>query len=519
MGSAYPTIAADALARFYRMLGAHPIFITGCDEHGEKIAAAAAAEKGPDCSLNDIQRFCDRVAGQFDELWRKLDIRYDRFVRTTDPRHEKIVKQFMERVWDNGDIYKSVYDGLYCTGCEEYKDPKDLLEGNICPSHRTHCANRKEENYFFALSKYQDRLETFLEDNPSFVLPQERRNEVLGWVKSGIRDFSVSRANNPWGIAVPRDTSQTIYVWFDALLGYVSALLEGLDEPDLDTALQHGWPADVHIIGKDILRFHAVYWPAMLMSAGLPLPRRVIGHGFITKDGLKMGKSLGNTVDPSELVDTYGADAVRYYFLRAVDFGRDGDFSEQRFVDIVNADLANSLGNLLNRSLNLLKKNCNSTLPVSSSELGTESSDNEERLLRETAVKAMEDAYQHYEQLNFVDACEAVMAISFEANSYIDRIAPWSKFKSDDPADIEMASRCIVNVLEASRVVAVGLSPIIPGVAEKVYGALGLQDQCSRGLRWDDMRWGVLEKGMSFAKPKPVFPRMEIVVPEAAVVS
>lgn len=520
MGSAYPTIAADALARFYRMAAAQPVFITGTDEHGEKISAAALAKSGKDYSKEHVQAFCDDVAGSFAQLWEKLDIRYDRFIRTTNPRHAAIVKQFMERVWDNGDIYKSVYEGTYCTGCEEYKDEKDLTPGNVCPSHQIVCENRKEENYFFALTKYQQRLEDFLEANPDFVLPRERRNEVLGWVKSGVRDFSVSRANNPWGIPVPRDESQTIYVWFDALLGYISALLEDNDEPDLETALSKGWPADVHIIGKDILRFHAVYWPAMLMSAGIPLPRRVIGHGFITKDGMKMGKSLGNTLDPNVLVDTYGSDAVRYYFLRAVDFGRDGDFSEQRFVEVVNADLANSIGNLLNRSLNLLKKNCDGVLPISAKDLGLDGSPDGEDELRLAAAIRVERAFTAYRYLNFVGACDAVMGLSYVANAYIDRVAPWTKFKSDDPAERELAARCIVNVLEVCRIVAAGLSPIVPGLSCKIYQALGLGDEYILGLDWEKAtEWGQLPSGAALAKPKPVFPRMEMPVSEAMAIS
>lgn len=512
MGSAYPTMAADALARFYRMAGADAVFVTGCDEHGEKIADAAKAAG----ASADIQGFVDGIASEFKVLWDLLEIRYDRFVRTTSDKHKVVVKEFMERVWDNGDIYKSIYEGLYCTGCEEYKDAKDLLEDNVCPSHLTSCENRKEENYFFALSKYQQRLEEFLESNPDFVLPIERRNEVLGWVKSGLRDFSVSRANNPWGIAVPRDDAQTIYVWFDALLGYISALLEENDEASLEKALSHGWPADVHIIGKDILRFHAIYWPAMLMSAGLPLPKRVIGHGFITKDGLKMGKSLGNTISPSALVSTYGSDAVRYYFLRAVDFGRDGDFSEQRFVEIVNADLANSLGNLLNRTLNLLKKNCNSTLPLSSVDLGSAGCAEGEEKLRTIAEKSAVDAYRLYRELDFVGACESVMEISFVANTYINQVAPWAGFKSSDAKQVEAARRCVVNVLEASRIVAVGLKPIVPTVSRKVYDALGLGGEHD-GIQWEEaMSWGRLEEGMCYGKPNPVFPRLEVGAPEPA---
>lgn len=501
------------------MAGAEPFFVTGCDEHGEKVAAAAAKSCGGTCQVPQIQQFCDDIATEFDQLWQQLSIQHDRFVRTSSPRHAAVVRQFMERVWDNGDIYKSVYEGLYCTGCEEYKDEKDLLEGGVCPSHLKPCSDRKEENYFFALSKYQQQLEAFLEDNPDFVLPQQRRNEVLGWVKSGLRDFSVSRANNPWGIPVPRDESQTIYVWFDALLGYISALLEDADTPDLDTALAKGWPADVHIIGKDILRFHAVYWPAMLMSAGVPLPKRVIGHGFITKDGMKMGKSLGNTLDPVALVNTYGADAVRYYFLKAVDFGRDGDFSEQRFVEIVNADLANSLGNLLNRSLNLLKKNCGGVLPISAADLGCDEAYAEEMQLRRVSASAAENAFTAYADLGFMSACDEVMRISNTANLYIDRVAPWKKFKSDDMAEVREAERCIVSVLEGSRIVAAGLSPVVPEVSMKIYEALGFAADYASGLDWEqEMRWGKLPAGMVLGKPKPVFPRMELAVREAVAV-
>lgn len=515
MGSAYPTIAADALSRFYRMQEADPFFITGCDEHGEKIAAAAASSVSPTsdaCTLSDIQHFCDKNASKFDTLWQLLDIKYDQFVRTTSAQHARIVTQFMERVWNSGDIYKSVFKGLYCTACEEYKDEKDLLEGNTCPTHLKSCSHREEENYFFALSKYQTRLEKFLEEETDFVSPLERRNEVLGWVRSGLRDFSVSRAHNPWGIPVSRDDSQTIYVWFDALVGYISGLFKDTDEEvSLEEAVQGGWPADVHVIGKDILRFHAVYWPAMLMSAGLPLPRRVVGHGFITKDGMKMGKSLGNTLDPYDLVSTYGSDAVRYYFLKAVDFGKDGDFSERRFIDVVNADLANSLGNLLSRSINLLKKYCDGVLPISSGDLATIDEDEEEGRIRKVAEESAKETLERFHALDFMGACESIMRISYESNMYIDRIAPWSKFRSTDARDITKAQRCIVNVMEASRIVACGLSPVTPSLSRKAMGILGLDHLIESGWVWNDlMQWGLLTAGMRFEKPKPVFPRLEL---------
>uniref|UniRef100_A0A2P2JZW0 methionine--tRNA ligase n=1 Tax=Rhizophora mucronata TaxID=61149 RepID=A0A2P2JZW0_RHIMU len=360
MGSAYTTIAADAIARFQRLLGKKVIFITGTDEHGEKIATAAAAVG------SSPSEHCDVVSRDYKGLWRDLDIAYDKFIRTTDPKHEAIVKEFYSRVLANGDIYRADYEGLYCVNCEEYKDEKELLENNCCPMHLKPCIRRKEDNYFFALSKYQNKLEETLANNPNFVQPSFRLNEVQSWIRSGLKDFSISRASVDWGIPVPNDKRQTIYVWFDALLGYISALLEDKDQSNIQAAVSSGWPASLHLIGKDILRFHAVYWPAMLMSAGLQLPKMVFGHGFLTKDGMKMGKSLGNTLEPNELVHKFGSDAVRYFFLREVEFGNDGDYSEDRFINIVNAHLANTIGNLLNRTLGLLRKNCHSTLVVDS---------------------------------------------------------------------------------------------------------------------------------------------------------
>jgi len=376
----------------------------------------------------------------------------------------------MNRVWDNGDIYKSEYEGLYCTGCEEYKDTKDLVNNDECPIHLTRCELRKEENYFFALSKYQNRIEKLLEENPDFVQPARSRNEVLSWVKSGLRDFSVSRANNPWGIPVPKDNSQTIYVWFDALLGYISSLLEPGDEPTIENAIARGWPAKVHIIGKDILRFHAIYWPAMLMSAGLELPEVVFGHGFLTKDGLKMGKSLGNTLDPFELVGRYGADATRYFFLRSIEFGSDGDYSEERFITTVNADLANNLGNLLNRSMNLIRKNCDLMYGLDSSEI--------DHPFRETASQLARLVPRNLERLHFMGACQPIVEYLGQANQYIAEEEPWVLFKQGER---ERAVRCLCTCLEVVRVSAVLLKPVTPMLSDRIYQSLGLPEQQWRG--------------------------------------
>lgn len=412
----------------------------------------------------------------------------------------------LNRVWEKGDVYRAAYEGWYCVDCEEYKDEADMDAEHNCPIHRKPCRQRSEDNYFFALSKYQEPLEKLLTENPDFVSPSARRNEVLGWVKEGLRDFSISRAAVEWGIPVPKDPSQTIYVWFDALNGYLSGLVpEGEEGPaaaaDPEAMSKLGWPASVHIIGKDILRFHAVYWPAMLMSAGLPLPQRVFGHGFLTKDGLKMGKSLGNVLDPGALVGAYGADAVRYYFLREVPFGQDGDFSEERFRNIVNATLANDIGNLLNRTLNLLKKNCEGCLPIDSNALSAD------HPLRVTAAASIPAAATGYDRLRFHDALEAALALSSRGNRYLEESAPWTAFKKGDDAAKEKAGHDLVGVLEAVRIVAVLLAPATPALSTRIYQQLGFDGV--EGVTWGDAEWGMLKQGHATAAPMPVMTRLE----------
>ncbi|KAL8251853.1 hypothetical protein R6Q59_035546 [Mikania micrantha] len=498
MGSAYSTIAADAIARYQRLIGKKVIFITGTDEHGEKIATAAAA-----CGSTPSDH-CDTISQSYRALWKDLDISHDKFIRTTDPKHEAIVEEFYSKVLANGDIYQADYEGLYCINCEEYKDEKELLENNCCPMHLKPCVSRKEDNYFFALSKYQKKLEDILENNPDFVQPLYRLNEVQNWIKTGLKDFSISRASVDWGIRVPNDPKQTIYVWFDALLGYISALSQDQEQPSLQTAISSGWPASLHLIGKDILRFHAVYWPAMLMSAGLSLPNTVFGHGFLTKDGMKMGKSLGNTLEPNELVHRFGPDAVRYFFLREVEFGNDGDYSEERFINIVNAHLANTIGNLLNRTLGLLKKNCQSTLVADSSDAaeGTE--------FKNTVEKLVEKSKVQYESLQLSSACESVMEIGNAGNLYIDARAPWSLFK-EGGASFNSAAKDLVLILEAMRIIAVALSPVTPNLCLKIYRQLGYTDEHFHAATWSDTKWGGLKAGQVMAPPNPIFARIETV--------
>ncbi|XP_030512460.1 LOW QUALITY PROTEIN: methionine--tRNA ligase, chloroplastic/mitochondrial [Rhodamnia argentea] len=503
MGSAYTTIAADAIARFQRLLGKKVIFITGTDEHGEKIATAASA-----CGSSPSEH-CDVISQAYKALWKDLDIAYDKFIRTTDAKHEAIVKQFYSRVLENGDIYRADYEGLYCVNCEEYKDEKDLLDNNCCPMHLKPCVPRKEDNYFFALSKYQKFLEETLEQNPEFIQPPFRLNEVQSWIRSGLKDFSISRASVDWGIPVPNDKKQTIYVWFDALLGYISALSGENEQPDLQNTVSLGWPASLHLIGKDILRFHAVYWPAMLMSAGLSLPKKVFGHGFLTKDGMKMGKSLGNTLEPNDLVHRFGSDAVRYFFVREVEFGSDGDYSEDRFISTVNAHLANTIGNLLNRTLGLLRKNCKSTLVVDSAFAA------EGNAFKDTVEMLVEKARIHYENLSLSTACEAVLEIGNSGNSYIDERAPWSLFKQGGAVS-EAAAKDLVIVLEAMRIIAVALSPVTPRLCLRIYEQLGYSADQFNATTWSDTRWGGLKGGLVMAKPKPIFARIENKIEENA---
>ncbi|ASC69127.1 Methionine--tRNA ligase [Halomicronema hongdechloris C2206] len=502
IGSAYTTIAADVMARFQRLLGKEVLMITGTDEHGQKIERTAQ-----DRGLSP-QAHCDEIAKGFEALWQQLNIHHDRFSRTTAPRHETIVRSFFERVWQQGDIYLGQQQGWYCVSCEEFKEERDLLPGKHCPVHSNKLVEwRDEQNYFFRLSRYQAKLEELYDNQPDFIQPESRRNEVLNFVRRGLQDFSISRLNLDWGFPVPTDPKHTLYVWFDALLGYVTALLEPGADPTLENALAHWWPIDIHLIGKDILRFHAVYWPAMLMSAGLPMPGRVFGHGFLTKDGQKMGKSLGNTLDPFVLVSTYGADAVRYYFLKEIEFGKDGDFSEPRFISVLNADLANDLGNLLNRTLRMAVRYCEGRVPdIAGADLSADP-------LRAKSQQLFESVHSAYNALSFSQACEAILGLVRASNKYLDDRAPWLLYKQGKQVETEQV---LYVVLESVRLAAYLLSPVIPGISGKIYAQLGLLGDFNRQdigqlLPCEEHAgWGVLPMGQPLGIPEPVFQRIEL---------
>lgn len=502
IGSAYTTIAADVVSRFYRLMGHQVLMITGTDEHGQKILRTAQ-ERGV-----SPQAHCDEVAAGFERLWQQLNIAYDRFSRTTAPRHQVIVDEFFQRVWQQGDIYKSQQQGWYCVSCEEFKEERDLLPDQHCAIHTNKPVEwRDEQNYFFRLSRYQEALEQLYAERPEFIQPETRRNEVLNFVKQGLQDFSISRINLDWGFPVPTDPDHTLYVWFDALLGYITALQDEAEPPSLEQATAQWWPINVHLIGKDILRFHAVYWPAMLMSAGLPMPGQVFGHGFLTKDGQKMGKSLGNTLDPVQLVERYGADAVRYYFLREIEFGKDGDFNETRFINVLNADLANDLGNLLNRTLKMAARYCGNTVPQI--EPIQVPADQGLKAIGQSLAAPVEVAYT---QMKFSQACTAILAIVQASNKFLDEAAPWSLYKQGQQAETELV---LYAVLESVRLAAYLLSPMIPGISNDIYSQLGFsvdfnQKNIGEELAYKDhAAWGCLPPGQPLGVAAPVFQRIE----------
>lgn len=509
IGSAYTTIAADVVARFYRLMNHPVLMITGTDEHGQKIQRTAE-ERGV-----SPQAHCDEFAAGFERLWGLLNISCDRFIRTTAPRHNVIVNEFFQRLWDQGDIYKGQQQGWYCVSCEEFKEERDLLPNQHCAIHTNKPVEwRDESNYFFKLSKYQDQLEQLYASQPDFIQPEARRNEVLGFVKQGLQDFSISRINLDWGFPVPTDPDQTLYVWFDALLGYLTALQDPSEPPSLEQAVAKWWPINIHLTGKDILRFHAISWPAMLMSAGLPLPGRVFSHGFLTKDGQKMGKSQGNTLDPVALVETYGPDAVRYYFLREIEFGKDGDFNETRFINVLNADLANDLGNLLNRTLKMAGRYCDGHVPgVDPQSIAADHS------LRAIGIGLPNTVSEAYTHLAFSQACTAILTLVQASNKFLDDQAPWSLYKQGKQAETEAV---LYAVLESVRQAAYLLSPVIPGISNQIYAQLGFAidfDDKAIGQQisyTDHAAWGHLPPGQRLGEAAPVFQRLELPEPVAS---
>ena len=489
LGSTYTTLACDAIARYQRLRGEEVHFITGCDEHGLKIQRTAEA-----AGLTP-QDHCDRVSEAYRSLWQRWQISNNHFIRTTNPRHRQVVEAFFARVEANGDVREGRQQGWYCVACEEFQDHPTGNEAPQCAIHLKPLEWRDEVNLFFRLSRYQEVISDLV-NQPHFIAPASRQKEVQNFVAGGLRDFSISRQNLPWGIPVPGHTGHTFYVWFDALVGYLSALLEPGDPIDLDLLLARGWPAQVHVIGKDILRFHAVFWPAMLLSAGLPLPHAVFGHGFLTREGQKMGKSLGNVLDPELLLERCGADAVRWFLLRDIPFGDDGDFQQQRFSDLVNNDLANTIGNLLNRTSSMARKWFEGAVPPAAPA---------DHPLAACAATAKERVIGALDAFAFRQAAEAILDLATAANGHLNEQAPWTRIKDENNRPQVAAD--LYAVLETCRLVAVLLLPLVPQLAERMHQQLGWPVAT---LWQEQLHWGLLPAGNPLPQPEPVMQRLEL---------
>jgi methionyl-tRNA synthetase len=486
IGHAYTTVAADVLVRYKRLKGFNVFFLTGSDEHGQKVEKAAQTNGETPLEL------ADRVVKRFQSLWQKLGISNNDFIRTTQERHKQGVTHIFKQLMDSGDIYLGEYEDWYCTPCETFWTETQVAEGK-CPDCNRPVEKLKEESYFFKMSAYGERLMAHIEANPDFIQPKNRRNEIISFIKEGLRDLSVSRTSFSWGIPVPGNERHVIYVWFDALTNYITAL----GYPTQPDTFNTFWPVDVHLIGKDILRFHTVYWPTFLMAAGLPIPKKVFAHGWWTVEGQKMSKSLQNVVEPNMLIDKYGVDVVRYFLMREVPFGLDGDFSHASLINRINSDLANDLGNLLSRSTAMLVKYFDGTLPAVGplSEL-----DNALKAKAEGMVSAVDTCM---DELAFSKALQAIWDTISAGNKYIDDTAPWTMAK--DPAQREQLATVMYCLLEMQRLVHILISPFMPETSRKALDSLGWNREPSG----EQLLWGQLETGTPIHKAEALFPRIE----------
>lgn len=510
IGHSYTTVAADALARYHRFRGHDTWFLTGTDEHGQKIERkAASVGKTP-------QEYVDGVVAGIQRLWSTLHISYDDFIRTTEPRHERVVQQIFQKLFDQGDIYKAEYEGWYCIGCEAFYTETQVKEwpDKKCPDHDKPVEWVKEESYFFRLSKYADRLLAHIEANPDFVQPPSRRNEIVSFIKQGLEDLCVSRTTFTWGIPVPFDPKHVIYVWVDALSNYITAIgYNQYGEGKHGPLWERFWPADVHLIGKDILRFHAIIWPILLMALDLPLPTKVFGHGWVLLQSGKMSKTLGNVVDPLELVPKYSVDAVRYYLLREVPFGQDGTYSEEALVLRTNVDLANDLGNLLSRTTQMVGKFAGGEVPALPAA-------EDDGILRDLAKEVVAEYEAALDRLDLPNALAAIWRLVNRANKYIDETAPWNLAKA--PAGDSGRNRLaavLYNLVESLRLSAVLLVPFLVETPERIWAQLGLPGEVRSSDYGAATGWGGTPAGTRIARGQPLFPRIDLKAGEAAAAS